>query len=148
MKNKKILNITLAVLPLIAVVLAGMPNSVTVYQITGADIALSCSFFTLIEDVNTGICLPYAGIFGGLCFGLAVIYLVSKKRSMLKWIFGTAFVSVTLSVVPVLLKGDVILLPNMLIPVLLGVEALLAYGMMKAPVEKDEEPKGKRLENR
>lgn len=146
MSKKNYWSIALVLLPLIAVVLAGMPNAVTVYEKTGTDAAVTCSFFTLIEDVSTGVCLPYAGIFGALCFGLAVIYLVRKNAGMLKWILGSAFVSVTLAVVPILAESEVVLLPNMLIPVLMGVEALLAFGVMKSPAAQEKaKPKEQRL---
>ncbi len=145
MDTKKLLHYSLAVLPLVAVALAGVPNAVTVYDTTNPqDIALSCSFFTLLEDVPAGVCLPYAGILGALTFGLAVLWLVTKKKTWLAWIAGAAFGATTLAVAPLLLGGDVMLLPNMLVPILLGITCVLAFGLYKAPVQ-EEAPKGERL---
>lgn len=145
MDKKKMLNLVLAALPLIAVVLAGMPNAVTIYQMTEETAAVSCSFFTLIEDVDAAVCLPYAGIFGGLTFGLAVVWLVNQKRGLLLLIAAAAFLSMTLAVVPVLVGGDVMMVPNMLVPILMGVECLMAYSFHKKPMEDDKKAKGKRL---
>ena len=147
MDKKKIMNLALVLLPLVAVVLAGLPNGVTVYskELTPP---MTCSMFTLIEDVQWAVCLPFAGIFGAVTFGLGVIHLVKQKTLWLKLILGTAFGATMLSVLPLMVQKDTILVPNMLIPILLGVEALLAYGLIRKPVQEEEKKKGVRLKAR
>jgi hypothetical protein len=146
MDKKKILNLVLVILPLAAVVLAGMPDCVTVLRKDAA--AVSCSMFTLIEDVQWSFCLPFAGIVGALTFGLGVLNLVKQKDLWVRIILGTAFVSMTLSVVQLLTGQDVLLIPNMLIPILLGVETLLAYSMIPKPVQEEQKQNGNRLKPR
>ncbi len=147
MDKKKIMNVALALLPLAAVVLAGMPNGVTVFskEVTAP---VTCSMFTLIEDVQWAVCLPFAGVLGAVTFGLGVIHLVKQKALWLKLIFGSTFAATTLSVLPLMVQKDTILVPNMLIPILLGVEALLAYGLIRKPVQEEEKKKGVRLKAR
>ena len=146
MDKKKIRNLALVLLPLAAVVLAGLPDCVTVLN-QEVTVRVSCSMFTLIEDVQWAVCLPLAGIFGAVTFGLAVLYLLLKKEFWLKAIMVTGFVSMSLSVVPVLLHSGTILIPNMLVPILLGVETMVAYAM--APRTKtEEEPQPKLLKRK
>ena len=147
MDKKKIMNLALVLLPLAAVVLAGLPNGVTVYS-KEVTTPMTCSMFTLIEDVQWAVCLPFAGIFGAVTFGLGVIHMVKQKPLWLKLILGTAFASTMLSVLPLMVQKDTILIPNMLIPILLGVEALLAYGLIRKPVQEAERKKGTRLKAR
>jgi hypothetical protein len=146
MDNKKMKNLALVILPLAAVVLAGMPECVTVLRKDAA--AIGCSMFTLIEDVQWSFCLPLGGIAGALTFGLGVLNFVKQKDLWLKLILGSAFVSMTLSVVPLMTGQDVLLIPNMLIPILLGVETLLAYSMIPKPVQEEQKQNGTRLKHR
>ncbi len=146
MDKKKIKNLALVILPLAAVVLAGMPECVMVLRKDAA--AMSCSMFTLIEDVQWSFCLPFAGMIGALTFGLGVLNLVKQKDLWLKLITGSAFVSMTLSVVQLMTGQDVLLIPNMLIPILLGVETLLAYTMIPKPVQEEQKQNSARLKPR
>ena len=148
MDKKKMQNIVLVALPMIAVVLAGMPNAVTVFDLVSHGQSVTCSFFTLVEDVNAAVCFPYAGIFGAVGFGLSVLYLVMKKQSWLKAASVVSFISTTLSVIPVLVGGDVMMIPNMAVPILMGIHCLLASSMSRGPKPAEEDNKGERLENR
>ena len=139
MDNKKITNLLLVILSLVAVVLAGMANAVTVCAVTEAETVVTyCSFFTLIEDVQFAVCLPAAGLCGAVAFGMAVIYLVKKTGFWLTGITLTSFASMTLAVLPIVYRADTYLIPNMLVPILMLVEAMIAYGVLKSPAPQEE----------
>lgn len=154
MKKWNVWHIALILLPLAAVLLAGMPNSVAVYYSAGAQegamscLPVNCSYFTLISEVPTGICLPFAAIFGCLTFAVTVFCLLAKKRHWLKAVAVLSFVAMTLAVLPIVVKSDeAMILPNVGVPILLGLDCLLAYMLMK---QKDPENKasGSRLTKR
>ena len=139
MDQKKMINILLVILPLVAVVLAGMANSVTVCAVTETETLVTyCSFFTLVEGVQLAICLPVAGLCGALVFGMAVIYLVKKTAFWLTGISVASFASLTLAVLPIVYRADTYLIPNMLVPILMLVEAMIAYGVLKTPAQQEE----------
>ena len=139
MDQKKVVNILLVILPLVAVVLAGMANAVTVCAVTEAETVVTyCSFFTLLEDVQFAICLPAAGLCGALVFGMAVIYLVKKTPFWLTGITLASFASLTLAVLPIVYRSETYLIPNMLVPILMLVEAMTAYGVLKTPAPQEE----------
>ena len=139
MDQKKVINILLVILPLVAVVMAGMANAVTVYAVTETETTVVyCSFFTLIEDVQFSVCLPAAGLCGAVAFGMAVIYLVKKTGFWLTGITLTSFASMTLAVLPIVYRADTYLIPNMLVPILMLMEAMIAYGVLKTPVPQEE----------
>lgn len=148
MDKKKLMNACLVVLPLVAVLLAGMPTSVTVYYPDGEGVIdaqpVYCSFFTYIEDVPASICMPFSLICGALSFGCAAVYMVKKTAFWLKGIMGLSFVSMTLAVLPIIMRTETYIVPNMLVPILMGAVFLLAYAMIKKPQE-EEKPKAKRL---
>ena len=139
MDQKKITNMLLVILPLVAVVLAGMANAVTVCVVSETEtVTTCCSFFTLVEDVQLAICLPVAGLCGAVVFGMAVLYLVKKTTFWLTGITVTAAASMTLAVLPIVYRTGTYLLPNMWVPILMMVEAMIAYGVLKSPVPEEE----------
>ena len=152
MKKPDLLTLLILAVPLLAMIIAGTPDSVAVFELTAEGLAsgepVYCSYFTLIEDVSTGVCLPFAGVLGSVGFGLAVLYMVTGKEMMLKGVFGCCFGAMTLAVIPVMVQVDAFLLPNAVVPLLLGINCILAYAKMKKPQVKEETEKGKRLKNR
>lgn len=144
MDKKKIKRIALVLLPLIAMVIAGMSTSVTVY-VPDADVAY-CSFFTYIEDVPVSICMPFAAIFGAVGFGMSLIYLARKTAFWVKGLMICSMVSASLAVLPLVMRSEVYLIPNMWFPILMLVVCILAYYTAKEPQE-EKKPEGKRLEH-
>ena len=72
MKNRDWKRIILLVCSIVAMVLACMPNSVTVYMNSpeGEPIVAKVSYLTLVEDVKTGIALPTAVLVVSCIVGL------------------------------------------------------------------------------
>ena len=144
MDKKNWMNYIFAGLPMIAVVLAGMGNSVTIYPPAATE-AVYCSYFTLVEDIPGAICLPLAAFGAGVTFGLAVLYLVKRSALFLKIMMPLSFLSATAAVVPVLARGEILVIPNMLVPILLMAVCLTTYGMLKNPQRDEPKKEGKRL---
>jgi len=151
-KKPDLLTLSMLALPMLAVIIAGMPDSVAVFELTAEGLAsgepMYCSYFTLISDVSTAVCLPFAGILGGIGFGLAVLYMVTGKEVMLKGVFGCCFAAMALAVLPILAQVDAFLLPNAMVPLLLGISCVLAYAKMKKPQKKEEKENSARLKKR
>ena len=143
MDKKKIKPIALLVMMLIAMVLAGTATSVTVYA-PDAEVAY-CSFYTYIEDVPISGCLTFSALFGAVGFGMALIYLVRKTVFWLKGLTVCSLAAATLSVLPLIMRSEVFLIPNLWIPILMLVVSVMSFYMAKEPQE-EEKSKGKRLE--
>ena len=143
MDKLKIKRIALVLLPMIATMLAGMGTSVAVYA-PGAEVAY-CSFFTYIEDVPSSIAMPFAILAGAATFGMALLYQVKKTAFWVKSMVVCSMACATLSVLPLILRTEVYMIPNMWVPILMLVTCLLANYEAKHPQE-ESKPKGKRLE--
>lgn len=139
MNQKTITKLLLVILPLVAVVLAGMANAVTVCTVSETETLVTyCSFFTYVEDVQAAICMPFAGICGAIVFGMAVLYLVKPADLWLTGITVTAFASLSLAVLPIVFRAQTYMVPNMWVPILMGVESMTAYGILKTPMPEEE----------
>lgn len=139
MNQKTITKLLLVALPLVAVVLAGMANAVTVCVATETETLLTyCSFFTYVEDVQAAICMPFAGICGAVAFGMAVLYLAKPADRWLTGITLAALASMSLAVLPLVFRADTYMVPNMWVPILMLVESMIAYGILKTPMPEEE----------
>ena len=130
--KKKLLPVLLIVFAVIAVYVAAMPNGVAVYDLAQSKEAFYCTYFNLLENVNFSISLPLAAL--GACMNLmtAGIYIVVKKPNMLSAIKLVSIVSSIMAVVPILVKDPVItLVPNMLLPIALLADYVVAYYLEK-----------------
>lgn len=141
MKKNKALYVAMLLLPLAVVGLGVSPTSVTVID---GETMYTTSFMEAIYGSYVGWCAPVAMLLNYCLFGMAVIYGFSKKDFWLKGIFGIAFAAMTLTVLPILIQGQPVIIPNAVVAILLGIQCVLARLMVKAPVLK-EEPTGQRL---
>lgn len=144
MNKKNLWIIALIVLPVVAMIVANFPNAVT-YQYPDGH-AVQMSYMGLNEDVNAGVCMPAVVVTVGLCILFAVAYLGGKKAYWLKAISGPSFAAALLAVVPYLAPEEVRALPNVLVPILMMVEWLVAFQMGKTVESADmQKEKGRRL---
>ena len=142
--------VLLVVFAVIAVYVAAMPNGVAVYDLAQSREPFYCTYFNLLEDVNFGISMPIAAL--GACVNLmsAGIYLARKKTNLLSFMKLISIVSAIMAVVPILVKDPVLtLVPNMLLPMALLADYVVAYDLEKKtaapePVELKGKPKNKR----
>ena len=139
-------NVILILMPVLAVGLATTTDSVTVFD-SAAGTTEYYSYFDLIPDSNFAIAMPLAAILSLVSGILAAILIVKKNPKMLKGIAGCAFAAATFAVLPILLKGEVVVFPNVGLPIFMMVDWLVAYMMLKNP-QLEEETKHKRLKGR
>lgn len=132
MNKKKWLPVLLVAFAVVAVYVACMPSGVAVYDLAQSKEPFYCTYFNLVEDVNFSISLPLAAL--GACMSLmtAGIYVVVKKFQMLSFIKLISMVSSIMAVVPILVKDPLIMLvPNMLLPIAMIGEYVVAHYMDK-----------------
>ena len=141
MKKNTMTKLVLLLLPIMAVVLATTGNSVKVYDIA-AETVQNYSYFTLLPVEKLQMLTPLAAILTVATLVLAVIYLIAEKRWCLRGIRYTACLATCAAACPNLIRGDVLVMPNVLLPILMAVELLIANAARKAPEEK---PTGERL---
>ena len=139
-------NVILILMPVLAVGLATTTDSVMVFD-SAAGTTEYYSYFDLIPNSNFAIAMPLAAILSLVSGILAAILIVKKNPKMLKGIAGCSFVAATVAVLPILLKGEVVVFPNVGLPIFMMVDWLVAYMMLKNP-QIVEEPKHKRLKGR
>ncbi len=128
MKPRIIKNIVLLLLPLVACGIAATPGSVTVVK-NGTTQMLS--YMQLVQESPVGWCAPLAAILNYAVFALAVLHVVAKKGGFLKGVFGCSFASMTLAVIPVLARGELMIIPNVFFALVIGAECLLSYFMKR-----------------
>lgn len=138
MKKIKWMPVLLIVFAVIAVYVACMPTGVAVYDLAQSKEPFYCTYFNLIENVNFSIALPLAALGAGMTLMTAGIYLVVKKFNMLSFIKLVSMVTSIMAVVPILVKDPVItLVPNMLLPIAMIGEYVVAYYMEKKTAAPD-----------
>ena len=136
MKNINWKNVILILMPILAVALATTVDSVTVYD-SVAGTTEYYSYFDLIPDSNLAMAMPMAAILSMVCGILAAILIAKKNAKMLKGIVGCSFCAATFAVLPVLLQGEVVITPNVGLPIFMMVDCFLAYMMLKKPASED-----------
>lgn len=147
MNKKKILPIALVVLPLVSMMIAFLPNAVK-YLYPSGEITYM-TYFGMTEGVKTAVCMPAAVIAIGICIFFSMAYSISGKAFWLKAISGPSFAAALLAVMPFLTPDEIKAVPNVLVPILMMAEWIVAYAMGKnvetTPIAKD---KGRRLSKR
>lgn len=143
--NKQLMRkIFLVLLPVLAVGLATTEDSVVVY---GPEVGtMYGSYFDLLPAGSFPIITPLAAILGLTSGILAAIYAAFEKEWSLKGCMWTAFFGSVAAVVPILIREETLIVPNVFYPILLVAEAILAYVMIKKPIKKTEVATGRRLE--
>lgn len=150
MNKPNIKQILFLLLPAVAVFVAAMPSSVQIFPVTADQAApvnpFACSYFSLIEDAYGAIALPCAGLCAGITLMLAGIWTVNKKPGLVTAIRCTAMAGAVLSVVPVLLKDtELLIVPNVLVPIALLAEYVAANSVSKKDDTAEKAMTGRRL---
>lgn len=116
----------LAALLMSALVFERLPGSVRFFD-TVTQTTEAYSFFEInMNLVSTAVTLPLAGLITFLAAALAVVNLFAHKAFLERGILWTSLGAAILSVVPMLIRQEgVLLLPNVVVPVILMVVWLL-----------------------
>lgn len=141
MKKKVLMKVFLPLLPAMAVLLATTGDSVKVYDIPAGTVQ-SYSYFDLLPVANMQMITPLAAILAVAALVMALIYIIAGKRWCVRGVFYTACASTCAAAAPNLLRQDVMVVPNVMLPILMAVLCFLAHAAGKQPEEK---PAGQRL---
>ena len=125
MKRTSLWNAALIALPVISLITAGSAESVMCFD-PGTGTTSYASYFALMEDVEFAVSLPLAAVLCGITLMLSSFRVVSKKEKLMKPIAVAAFAAMFCAVVPLLAKGERIVVPNMLVPIAMGITCLLS----------------------
>lgn len=140
--NKKVLQkVFLVLLPAMAVMLATTGDSVKVYDIPAGTVE-NYSYFAVIPVAALQICTPMAAVLAVAAVLLALYHVASGKRWAVKGVFYSAFVSTCAAATPTLIRGDVMVVPNVVFTILMAVLCFLSNVVRR---QKEEKPTGKRL---
>ena len=143
--KKKITKILLCMLPLMALILATTGDSVHLVNMTTGE-KIAGSYFTMLGDSPVAVCPVLAATCSVVSFVAAVIWLYVKKYGVLRVSCWASFAGACLAVFPMEGRGQFMLLPNVLFPILLMFHFILCAFSKKMNLETKEEPQGNRLE--
>lgn len=135
MKKKVLMKLFLVLLPAMAVLLATTGDSVKVYDIPAGTVQ-NYSYFSLLPVTNLQVVTPLAAILAVAALVLALIYIIAGKQWCVKGVFYTACASACAAAIPNLIRGDVMVIPNVVFPILMAVLAVLSNMVTKKPEEK------------
>ena len=136
MNKKTMMYVLLVLFAVLAVYVAFLPSGVAVYDMTQVAEPTYCTYFNFMEDVNFSGTLPLAAV--GACLTLisAGIFVVLKKVNLLSFIKMVSMAGSILAVVPVLAKDpETLLVPNVLLPMAMIGEYVVAYYLEKQGAE-------------
>ena len=148
MKKETVFNALFVGLPAAAIVLASGNKSVRIYDRV-EDVSTYQSYFDLLPEncfqISTILAMGLA-IFA-LIFG--IVHVVTKETKWFKSIYLLTFASVFAAEIPTLMQNELLVLPNVLVPVLLIADCAIAYSRMKKPQqEAKKKESGNRLQPR
>lgn len=129
--NRKILwKVCLVLLPAIAVSIACVPGTVIVWG-DGMETPLAFGYFDMLPEGAVRLATPFAATMAVVSVALAVIYAVTEKNYWRRGVAALAFIAMLAAVLPYLVKTELHAAPNVLFPVLTGIECLTAHWMGK-----------------
>lgn len=147
MKKQALLKSILILLPILAVGLATTTDSVMVFD-SLAGTTEYYSYFDLLPVADYQMLTPLAGM---LCIAsgiLAVVYLAAGKKKCLTASGYTALAVSILAILPVIQGGDVKVMPNVGVPILMLAHYAYAYFWGKNETRFEGEKKAPRLKKR
>ena len=139
MYQKVLTKVFLPLLPAMAVLLATTGDSVTVFNVPAGTVE-TYSFFPAQIVSGLQLCTVLAAILAVIAVIFALIFVVSGKSWSVHGVFYTACVSTFASACPVLVRGDVVVVPHVVFPVLMAVVCILAHITRKKSEVKVAEP--------
>ena len=136
MKKKVILKALLLVFPILAVGLATTVNSVTVFNtVTGE--TQYFSYFDVLPIANLQMITPLAALLAALSGILAAVHMATKRHALLKAVAYTALASAAVAAIPLVLREEVLVIPNVGLPIFMMIQYCIGYFLGKEPDEKD-----------
>ena len=147
MRKQTLIKALLILLPVLAVGLATTTDSVTVFDTVGGTTAYY-SYFDLVPVENLQLLPPMAAILSLVSGILAAVWLGKKKQGSLKASGYAAFAAAVLACVPIAIRGEVLVVPNVGLPIFMLGQYLVTYFAAKLPAEDPVQKKAPRLKRR
>ena len=147
MKKQMLINILLILLPVLAVGLASTVDSVTVFDTVSGTLA-HCSYFEPAPVEKLQMLPALAAVLSLISGVLAAVYVGKKSGRCLKAAGYAAFASAMAACIPILIRGDVLVIPNVGLPVFMMGQYLVTRFAGKLPEEKTTDRKAPRLKKR
>ena len=147
MKKKVILKALLLVFPILAVGLATTVNSVTVFNTVSGETQYF-SYFDVLPIANLQMITPLAALLAALSGIVAAVYMATKRQTLLKAVAYTALASAAVAAIPLVLREEVLVIPNVGLPIFMMVEYCVGYFLGKEEPEKAVKGKNTRLKKR
>ena len=130
MKKQTLIRSLLILLPVLAVGLATTTDSVTVFAtVTGT--TEYYSYFDPASAANLQMLLPLAATMCLVSGILAAVYLGKKSMRCLKISGYVAFAAAAVASIPIMVRGEVLVIPNMGVPVFMLLHYVVAYFFAK-----------------
>lgn len=137
--------ILLAVLPFMAAILATTGDSVRIVNTLTGEMT-TASYFEVLPSGSLQMAPHMAGICAVLAIAFAAIFLGAKKDWALKWTKWASFCGACFAVLPMFVKGETLMVPNVGVPILLMLEFLLAAAAKKMDLRSEKQKHGPRLD--
>ena len=132
MKKQTLLKSALLLLPALAVGLATTGDSVMVFDTLTGTLEYF-SYFDVLPYGTYQTITPLAALLCVLVGVLAAIFLAAKKEKLLKAVMVLSMVTSIVAVAPILMSGDVKIVPNVALPLFMLLEYVAAYCLGKKP---------------
>ena len=130
MNKKKVWLVLLIALPILASGFAGMPNAVHVWD-EAMETVQYYTYFDLLPEGAVRVATPAAGTLTCAAGVMAIFYAVTKKGYALTGILAASFFGALAAVLPIMFRRELLVMPNVAVPILLGAECIFAYDMKK-----------------
>ena len=142
MNKQRLLRLLLILLPVVAVAVACMPNSVMIFSPETKETAY-CSYLQLLPEGSFQVAGVLATLCASMSAGLAITYAVNKKAKLLTAVRVLSAIAMLVAVVPTLLQTEPKVIPNVAVPSLMLIQWIMA-GRMNRPQE-EKKTLGRRL---
>ena len=143
MKKTMLLKILLVLLPIMAVGLATTVNSVMVFDPASAQTSYY-SYFDVLPVKNLEMITPLTALTAALSGILAAAYMAAKQIYFLKGAGYAALASSCLAAIPMMVREDIIVVPNVGLPIFMVLTYIVSFMLQKSEGEGAEKgPKAK-----
>ena len=122
-------------------------DSVTVFD-TAAGTTEYYSYFDLVPVENLQGLPPLAATLCVISGILAAVYLGKKSAGCLKAAGYVAFGAAIAACIPIVIRGDVLVIPNVALPIFMLAQYLVTYFVAKLPEQTSVKKKAPRLKKR
>ena len=144
MKKQVMLKSLLILLPILAVGLATTGDSVLVFD-GQTGVTEYYSYFDLIPVTSLQVLPPLAAMMSLVSGILAAVWLVKKKEWSLEAIFWCSIIAACAASIPTVMQGDILVVPNVGLPIFMVVNWLVAGHIRKHSEQKEEKKPACRL---